>query len=230
MAARLLLLPGLGADERLFSELGKLDLPLVCARLPVPYEYESLTTYALRVAAQLELRPEDWIGGASFGSLVAADIARRRPLAGLVLIGGALSAESLTPATRGLMRLAGLLPAPLWLPLLRLPPALSLAFGTLETRHQRLIAAMLAATPGALMREGPRLILHYRPSLPVLCPVHAIHGGADRLMRPPPLPQRRVISRAGHALVLTHARAVTEFLNRILARPAQPAEPPAQFV
>jgi hypothetical protein len=87
---------------------------------------------------------------------------------------------------------------------------------------------MLAATPGALLREGSRLILHYRPSLPVLCPVHAIHGGADRLMRPPSLPQRRVISRAGHALVLTHARAVTDFLNTVLAQPVRPAETPIQ--
>ena len=112
MAAHLLLLPGLGADERLFSDLGEISLPVVCARLPAPYPYETLTTYALRVAAQLELRPEDWIGGASFGSLVAADIARRRPLAGLVLIGGALSAESLTPSIRGLMHLASVLPLP----------------------------------------------------------------------------------------------------------------------
>ena len=82
--ARLLLLPGLGADERLFAGLGPLGLPVVIHRLPIPQHHESMTRFALRVAAELELRPEDWIGGASFGALVAADIAHDLGPAGAI--------------------------------------------------------------------------------------------------------------------------------------------------
>lgn len=216
--ARLILLHGLGADERLFEGLGELCLPVVCPRLPLPLPRESLTAYALRVAAGIELRPEDWIGGASFGGLLAADIARRRPVAGLVLIGGALTSETVTSVPRWLGRAAPLLPARLVRPWLARPAMLSLAFAPAGAPQLRRLGEMLAATPDAMLRRGGRLVTGYFPRTPVLCPVHAIHGGADRLMRAPPLPRCRIVPRAGHALALTHAAEVTAFLREILCR------------
>lgn len=215
---RLFLLPGLGADERMFAGLGGLCLPVISVRLPAPQTHESMPRYSLRVAAQLGLRPEDWIGGASFGSLVSADIARRRPVAGLVLIGGALSSDTLVAAVRRLSLLRHLLPAYVLHPLLTTRSALTLGFGALSAPHLRLLADMVAATPRALLREGARLATRYRPASPVLCPVHAIHGEDDRMMRPPPLANCRVVPGAGHALAVTHPREVTTFLNETLCR------------
>ena len=48
---RLFLLPGLGADERMFEALGASGLPLAPARLPVPEPDEPMPAYSLRVAA-----------------------------------------------------------------------------------------------------------------------------------------------------------------------------------
>jgi surfactin synthase thioesterase subunit len=218
MSARLLLLPGLGADERLFSRLGELCVPAVPARLPLPAADEAFTAYALRVAAQLDLRPEDWIGGCSFGSLVAADIARRRPVAGLVLIGGALSSAALAPPLRSLIRLAGPLPWGRLHPLVAHPLALRLAFGKLNAGVIDLLAAMAADTPVPMLRAGARFLADYHPRIPVLCPVHAIHGCRDRLLRPPPLPDCRMVAGAGHAIALSDPQPVTAFLNEIISR------------
>jgi pimeloyl-ACP methyl ester carboxylesterase len=214
--SRLLLLPGLGADVRLFAGLGPLGLPIVPRRLPVPQRLETMTAYALRVAAEMELRPEDWIGGASFGALVAADIARRRPVAGLVLIGGALSANAIPKPGRILAALASRQPLqPLWR-LIGHPAVLSLAFRSLTPDAIHLLVEMLKSTPNDLLREGARMLASYRPSIPVLCPVFAIHGAHDRLMRPPALPHCLIVEGAGHALALTHAQDTTRFLQEIL--------------
>jgi pimeloyl-ACP methyl ester carboxylesterase len=211
--ARLVLLPGLGADERLFAGLGELCLSVVRSCLPVPETRESLTAYALRVAAQLELRPEDWLGGASFGSLVAADIARRRPLAGLVLIGGALSSDTLVAPLPWLARLRHLLPIRVLRPLAATRTLLTLGFGALAEPHRQVLTDMLNAAPEALLREGLRLVTGYRPAVRPLCPVYAIHGDLDRMMHAPPLPACRRVADAGHALALTHPQLVTEFLR-----------------
>ncbi len=216
MSVRLLLLPGLGADERLFTRLGKLCVPVVAARLPQPGAGESFIAYSLRVAAGLDLRPEDWIGGCSFGSLVAADIARRRPVAGLVLIGGGLDSSAVITPIAWLGRLAGRLPWETLQPLLAWPSVYKLGFGRLDAGIAEIIAVMASETPAAMWRHGVRLLFGYRPRIPVLCPVHAIHGGEDRLMRAPRLPHCRKLAGAGHALALSHPREVTAFLNEVI--------------
>lgn len=214
--ARLFLLPGLGADERLFAALGELRLPVIAHRLPVPERNEPMWSYALRVAAGLDLRAEDWIGGCSLGSLVAADIACRRPVAGLVLIGGALSSRTLVAPLGWLARLRHLMPMSVLQPLLATRTVLSLAFGALPGAVLQELAAMLEATPDALLREGARLATGYFPSLAPLCPVYAIHGARDRLMRRPPVADCRMVAGAGHALTLSHPEVVTAFLNDVV--------------
>jgi len=214
--ARLFLLPGLGADARLFADLDLACTEVVPAQLPPPHPREPMTRYSLRVAAGLGLRPEDWIGGASFGSLVAADVARRRPLRGLVLIGGALSAKSFARPLRWIGRIGHMVPVHRLHRLLATPAALRFAFGPLPEPDIRLLYDMMISTPEALLREGTRLAIGYRPAIPVLCPVHAIHGANDRLMRPPPVTDCRVVPGAGHALALTHRNEVSEFLRGLV--------------
>lgn len=213
---RLFLLPGLGADERMFETLGAPGLSLTPARLPVPEPDEPMPAYSLRVAARLQLRPEDWLGGASFGGLVAADIARRRPLGGLVLIGGALNSNALTGPAPLLGKLVRFMPLSPLRALLSTPTGLSVAFGPLAAPQARLLTDMLAATPDGMLREGGRLATGYFPGIPPLCRAHAIHGARDRLMRPPALPGCRMIADGGHGIAITHAREVSAFLQEIL--------------
>ena len=216
--ARLLLLPGLGADERLFAALGELCLPVSPRALPVPGHDEPMRNYTLRIAAELNLEPEDWIGGSSLGSLIAADIARHRPLAGLVLIGGALSSLTLVAPLPWLALLRHLIPVPVLHPLLASRAVLSLAFGAVPGPAMQLLTAMLESTPDTMLHEGARLATGYFPYTAPRCPVYAIHGGRDRSMRPPPVADCRMIADAGHALALTHPQAVTAFLNDVICR------------
>jgi pimeloyl-ACP methyl ester carboxylesterase len=215
--AQLHLLPGLGADERLFASLGELCIPLRSTCLPVPATHETMTAYALRVAIQIDVRPDDWIGGCSFGALVAAEIARHRPAAGLFLIGGALSSATVMPLAQWLAPLARFVPMRPFRALISTRAGLTLLFGPHTDIQQRLLIEMLDATPDAMLRAGARLVTSHFPELPLRCPVHAIHGTADRLMRPP-LSGCRLVPNAGHVLTLTHAQEVTAFLRATLCQ------------
>ena len=216
--ARLFLLPGLGADGRLFAALGELCLPVIPSALPAPAHGEPMLRYAQRVAAGLDLRAEDWIGGSSLGSLVAAEIARRHQVTGLVLIGGALSSQTLVAPLPWLALLRHLIPVHVLHPLLATRAVLSLAFGAMPGPAMQLLTAMLELTPDTMLHEGARLATGYFPNSAPRCPVYAIHGGRDRLMRPPPVADCRMVADAGHALALTHPQAVTAFLNHAICR------------
>jgi pimeloyl-ACP methyl ester carboxylesterase len=216
--ARLFLLPGLGADQRLFAKLGAPGLPVIPVCLPAPAPGETMPAYSLRVAASLSLNPQDWIGGSSFGSLVAADIARHRPLAGLVLIGGALGSEALATSARWLGRFAHLLPLRLLRPMLARRSMLDFLLGPLDETDSRLVAEMIADTPDSLLREGSRLAASYFPRLPLLCPVHAIHGDRDCVMSPPPLARALIVQGAGHLIALSHPGRVNAFLHEVIYR------------
>lgn len=93
----LYLLPGLGADERVFQNL----LPLLKAPaqvltwLPPESATETLAHYVARMA---EAVPEDQpclVVGVSFGGVVALEICRLRPLAQAVLVSSIPDAGSL---------------------------------------------------------------------------------------------------------------------------------------
>jgi pimeloyl-ACP methyl ester carboxylesterase len=213
-ASRLVLFPGLGADERLFSRIALPCLPLTARSLPVPDPAEDMAAYARRVAQLHNICDQDIIGGCSFGSLVAAEIARQRAITGLVLLGGATSSTGLTPGARILARLLPTTSLAHARPLLARRVVLNGFLGPADNAILDLLLAMLADTPDAMLIQGVRLIRNYRPTTPLHTPVYAIHGARDRAMRPPAAASRLILPGAGHAIVLSHAPQVSEQLRR----------------
>lgn len=215
-APRLILFPGLGADARMFAELRSPGPQLLTPSLPVPQRGEGFSAYAERIAAELEIGPQDLVGGSSFGSLVASEIARRQPVRALILIGGAL-----TPATLGaLPRYCG------WL-LLCIPPTwlrstlasegtMRRLFAPAQPQHYALAAAMLRDTHPQLLRLGAAFIGRAKLGVaPPTVATFAIHGGRDPLMAPPPVAGCDVVADAGHGLAMTHAHRVNDFLHDV---------------
>lgn len=98
------MLPGLGADHRVFEEQIR-DFPHL--RTPSwirPRDRETLTEYAERFARWLNLQPGSVIGGSSFGGMVALEMARRpwvrENLAGIVLISACRSRHAISTSFR----------------------------------------------------------------------------------------------------------------------------------
>ncbi|WP_425553184.1 alpha/beta fold hydrolase [Hymenobacter algoricola] len=103
----LYLIPGLGADERVFRDL----LPRLRGETHVmpwltPAPAETLPGYAARVAEGIAPGQPCFVVGVSFGGVVALEIGRLRPHATVVLVSGIPTAGALPPLLR-LMRASG---------------------------------------------------------------------------------------------------------------------------
>ncbi|PLX86105.1 MAG: hypothetical protein C0617_02155 [Desulfuromonas sp.] len=218
---RLFLFPALGADERMFSLLGELPARVETPRLPVPGKGQGMDAYAEQVAEACGIDSRDWVGGCSFGGMVASAIARQGRAAGLVLIGGALSSEAVVPAARRVGKISLHLPGPLLRPALEGEHTLNRLFGPDRPPLYEQARAMLRDTPVELIVRGGRLALEYFPATDVPCPVLAVHGAEDRAMAPPGVENCLLVPGAGHGLVVTHPEAVNRFLREVLPRPSR---------
>jgi len=215
-APRLILFPGLGADGRMFVHLGDVGCALSTPALPIPLHAESMDLYARRIADTMHVDAGDYVGGCSFGALVASAIARQRPVAGLVLIAGAISSATVAGPAHWLTRIAAWSPDAMLRALLSSQTFLTRTFGPLTRPQMELARAMLAQTPRDMFITGARLATSYFPAGLPGCPVYALHGSQDRVMRPPAVPGCRLVSGAGHALPVTHPQETTQFVREIL--------------
>jgi hypothetical protein len=73
----LYLIPGQGADERLFSNFKLDEVEIKVLTFLVPDKNESLAQYALRMSAQIDTSVHPfYIGGASFGGMICVEMAK----------------------------------------------------------------------------------------------------------------------------------------------------------
>jgi pimeloyl-ACP methyl ester carboxylesterase len=213
----LILLSGMAADARLFAAQRAAFPGLRVPAWIAPRPRESLCSYAGRLARHIDPGRPCVVGGASFGGIVAVELAVHVHARACVLIASVRSpgelpwwCRLLRPAAalgpEGLGRLAGLVAA---------APSLSPGAAP-HLRH-------LSAPEAAFQRWASWAVLTWRPSRGARqVRVYQIHGGADRTL---PVRYTRpdvVVAGGGHLLAVTHPQAVNAFLRRAQAHAAEP--------
>jgi len=216
-AYRLVMLPGVGADHRLF-EPQRAALP----NLEVPdwlsaQRNESLPHYAARMAETIAGDRPLVLGGVSFGGMVAYEMARALKPDSLVLISTARSRRALRPIYRMIRPFMPLLP-PLLLEVAKPLASPSLALvRSLNTDARRLGAAMFRDADSRFMHWAFSAIFDWRPVPLEGIAVRQIHGLCDGL-----LPARRsdadvFVPGAGHLMNVTHAEVVNAFIREAVS-------------
>ena len=206
------LLPGLGADERVFRRLHLPGPSQVLSWLPPAWPTEPLARYAARLAEAVPPGQPCWLVGVSFGGLLAQEVGRLRPLARVVLVSSLGQPRDLPP----LLRLAGatglhrLLPFGLlkWLPRLA-----QWFFGARGGTEYRLLRQILRDTDPAFARWATAQLLAWRgPGLPGAV---RLHGSCDRLLPPGAARIDYPVPGAGHFLIVSHAAWVSQVLREL---------------
>lgn len=221
----MILLPGLGADHRLFEE--QKAVPGVrIESLPRPQEGESFRAYAVRVWKGLAPVEPIWAGGFSFGGMLALEAARDpacRPMfKGIVLISSCRSRRAITDGFRRQQALTRWIPAPL-----AAVGAKSFLSGNfvrkngISGRHADLVRAMAAELDIVALRYGARAYAEWdfegpEKEFPEL-PVRQIHGARDSVIPPVPGDADTVLPDAGHLLQYTHAEELNRWLTGVLS-------------
>jgi hypothetical protein len=147
----LYLLPGLGADERIFRHLELGDHNVVPIRWAVPLKHESIEDYALQIAKQIG--PDNSVLiGMSFGGIMAIEIAK------IISVSSVISYDELPP----MYRLAG-----------KLKLHQILTGGVLKSSQRMMNWVMGATDPlrktllADMLRDTDERFLHWGPTVPM---------------------------------------------------------------
>lgn len=209
MRPTLVLLPGLGADRRLFAAQLAAFPDAIVPTWPDPAPDETLGAFAFRVEATLPSSPRVLVGS-SFGGMVACEIAAHvRPRA-LVLVGSAAHPHAFPLAARAAARFAHVVPDALFAVLRVVAPALSGAFGARTTADRRVFAAMLRDARPSFLAWGARAMADWPGVELAGVDVHVVHGARDRVLPPVRVAGARIVDDAGHLLPLTHGDALND--------------------
>jgi pimeloyl-ACP methyl ester carboxylesterase len=198
----------MGADERVFAPQARALPDLTVPRWIAPLSDESLAQYAQRLAERIDPARPCFVGGASFGGMVALEVARHLPhVLGCFLIGSVRSPRELPARLRALRPLGRFAP---FVPFGCLPLSARLI---LSMTDHPMVRQAADADP-AFLRWACRAVLTWESrSDEAPFPVHQIHGDRD-----PILPFRCtrpdvVVRDGGHVLTLSHPEQVSEFIR-----------------
>lgn len=210
------LIPGLGADERVFQFLRLQGEVHVLRWLPPQTTAEPLPHYAARLAEAVPATQACWLVGVSFGGVLALEVAQLRPLARVVLISSFVGPSEL-PWLGKLARATGLyhLVPPQLLP--RLPRVAKWFFGVKNGRDYQLLRQILHDTAPAFTRWAIARLLQW-PGRPLPAAIR-IHGTHDRLL-PAGTAHSPFVLLGGHLIIISCAAAISRILNQLAAETA----------
>jgi hypothetical protein len=216
----LILFSGMGADERVFGPQRDAFPELIVPRWIPALPGETLADYAARFATRVDPARPCFIGGASFGGMVAVEVGRRlRHVLGCFLIGSVRAPRELPTRLRMLrpvVRYSHRVPFG-WMP----PVARGVVplVGRWSSPSACCMTRQVADSDPEFLRWACGAVLRWEaPDAEPAFPVHQIHGGRDpilpwRLTRPDV-----VVCGAGHVLTLSHAAVVNDFIRSRMGR------------
>jgi pimeloyl-ACP methyl ester carboxylesterase len=210
----LILLSGMGADERVFAGQRDEFPQLVVPRWIAPLAHETLASYAQRFARAIDPGTDCYIGGASFGGFVAIEMARHLPHARACFLNGSSRSPAEQPRPLRMMRsIRGLAP---WLPFgaaCRFADIGVSAFGAVPAPSTRAFFRQLSDSDAAFLRWASEAVLGWEVSDPPDVPIHHIHGASDHVLPVGLVRADVIVAGAGHILSMTHPREVNAFLR-----------------
>lgn len=217
-ALPLILLSGMGADERLFVAQ-RAALPELIIPVWLPAEPgDTLASYGRRMAAAVDPGVPCLIGGVSLGGMIAVEMARHLDAKACLLIASVRSPRELPRRVRVLKPLVWLIPAPLAsLPAIVSRLMLRVA-GRFLSSSRRLLLEQLAATDGRFLKWSGLAVLRWQMTAEPTVPIVQIHGDRDPLLPHTLTHPDVLVAGGGHVLPVTHPAAVNQFLRDQLKR------------
>ena len=212
---RLILLPGLGADERLFVPQRTLPVQIEVPQWLEPIDdREALERYAQRMARQVQPSEDDlWLGGVSFGAMVACEMARHLPRTrGVIMIGGCLSHRQIGSLFKLTCHVGHALPKPVVKLALSLFPVVLDILEDLSAEHRQLYVQMVSAASTRWIQWGAKAMTSWTFQGPAPRPIYDIHGELDEMIPLRGVKPTYVVPRGKHLVSLSHPNLVNQHI------------------
>ena len=210
----LYLLPGLGADERLFQYIEIPDCQLHFLQYPIPKKEDTLEDFIIQLSKQITAKPYAFLA-CSIGGIFAIELERKIPVEKIILVASIKSQEE-RPFYFDLLRK---LPVHRWLPMDLLKRAGGIASklgGKHEGNHLDLLAKMLQNTDNALLIWGVDQIVAWNPEKlteEIHNKIVHIHGKRDLIFPARFIKNAVLIPKAAHfSILLSRVAIINELI------------------
>lgn len=218
-AVRLVVVPGLGADETLLEPQRRAFPDLVVLPWLAPEASESLVAYAGRMAALVPAGEPVLLAGISFGGMLAYEMAHHvRPRA-LLLIATCTRPDAIPWYNRALAGLVPALPQSALRPPRAVWPLVAWGFGAGRGPGRAVVDHCVETAAPSFVCWGLGAIMRWRPSPPPDVRIVHVHGESDRFIPARNVAATHIVAGAGHLLNVTHAPALNEHIARLLGAP-----------
>jgi pimeloyl-ACP methyl ester carboxylesterase len=215
---KLILIPGLGTDERLFESQRAAFPEMWTPPWILSHPDESLPSYASRMAEVIPAREPFIIGGVSLGGMIAYEITRHVKPQAVILIASCRTQQGVNGFLRAAGHIWPVVPSGAFkvakfisLPVLR-------TFGVLTPAQRKLCAKMFSEMDSRFMHWAVSAILKWDPEPLEDTPVYQIHGARDQIIPAKCVSPDKIIPDGGHLINLTHADAVNAFIRDVIAK------------
>jgi pimeloyl-ACP methyl ester carboxylesterase len=212
----LILLPGTGADHRLFEPQQEAFPDLAVPAWIEAKKQEGLPEYAARLAGTVALSRPLVLGGVSLGGMIAYEMARHLRPDVLVLIASCRTRAGIRRMFRALRPIVRILPAGS-VPLFKAVAPLAVArFQRLTPAQRRTCVAMFKDTDARFLKWALGAILAWNPQPLEGVRVLHIHGQRDPVIPAKAVQADELIPGGGHLINLTHSEQVNAFIRNAI--------------
>jgi len=209
-------LPGLGADQRLFSELSLPGYRVVHITFPEPGEGDTMESYARSIAKQIDTTGKFILVGVSLGGMISCELDEILRPHKTILISSARSRDEIPKLYKLQAKMGTHRLIPGWL----VKYSGALLQGIYEPnswKDRHLFRAMLMMKSSTYFKRTVSMIIHWKRTQSNKDIIH-IHGTGDRTL-PFKLVKRPdyVVPNGSHMMVYTRAKEINKILLEVLA-------------
>lgn len=210
---KIALLPGLGADARMYGpEFDGLADEVLRLDWPDHDGESSLMQVARRLIDEHDLEAYEVIAGSSLGGMVGAEIVALTQASDLILIGSAQEPREVNRLLAGFAKLRDRVPLEHLQKLLSSTPS-----GVERMLPMSSLLEMIAEADPDFVRAMAGAVFDWQGRPTCRARRHRIHGAWDLVIQPPKT-GATILPRAGHMIAMTHAQAVVDFISASLSQ------------
>jgi hypothetical protein len=214
--SKLFLIPGLGADCRIYKNIDLKGHELVCVQWIDPAKNDSLTTYAQKLIDKYHILSGSIVIGNSLGGMIAIEIAKKISLQKTILISSIKTVKE-APwyfSFFRITRLHRLIPLK---KLTSLEFIVEYAFGGMSEVDQQLFGDMLKKTSPVFMKWAIEAILRW-DNLSIPGNVYHLIGDKDKVFPRKGIKGADIVNGGTHVMIFNNAKKINIWLKEILSK------------
>ena len=210
------LIPGLGADCRIYNNIDFHDHEVTCVDWIEPHKTDTLTTYAQKLIYQYHIKQNSIVIGNSLGGMIAIEIAKIIPVAQVVQISSIKTIDE-APWYFSLLRVI-----PFYKPIpgkvfARLEFLIKPFFGHMNEADNWLFADMLKKSSPVFLKWAMNATLKWDNKV-IPKNVVQIIGDKDLVFSYKRIKGAIIVIGGTHIMIFERAKEVTQILKRILKK------------